>query len=405
LEIHLLGNHYMENGSALAFVGSCFEGPAAERWLSKGIEILESEIPEQIFPDGMHFELSPMYHSRILYLLSIMRATNHSRLRDLVDEPIDRMTSALRNICHPDGQISLLNDSAFRIYNDPKQLLEYGALVGRRDADSTEHDGRGGGQDTNATCRLQSGQDRDGAIGAFSLPDAGYYGWRDECGNYLILDAGHVGPDYQPGHAHADFGSYELSLNGRRVIVDSGVHDYEYSELRRYSRSTAAHNTVEINGQNQSEVWGTFRVARRGKPLDVSWKPLESGFELSGSHNGYDRVKGRPRHTRKVKWDQGTTSLHIQDRIISGQSVACVSRIHLHPDCEIVAQEDKVITVQYPEGKFIVEVERSYTVENGWYFPEFGKKLKHSLIVLPSSGRSCEISYTVTTFPEQAGFH
>ncbi len=83
----------------------------------------------------------------------------------------------------------------------------------------------------------------------------------------MVIDCGAIGPDYQPGHAHCDTLSYELAIDGRRVIVDSGVHDYEPTQHRAYARSTPAHNTVVIDGQEQSEMWGVFRVARRARPL------------------------------------------------------------------------------------------------------------------------------------------
>lgn len=88
LETHLLGNHLFENGAAHAFVGSCFSGSAAKRWLQLGKSILEKEIPEQILGDGMHFERSPMYHCRITYLLALLYNTSHSELVDLVKEPL-----------------------------------------------------------------------------------------------------------------------------------------------------------------------------------------------------------------------------------------------------------------------------------------------------------------------------
>ena len=64
---HLLGNHLLENGIALAFTGACFEGPDAARWLATGLGILREQLPEQILADGMHFERSPMYQIRLAH--------------------------------------------------------------------------------------------------------------------------------------------------------------------------------------------------------------------------------------------------------------------------------------------------------------------------------------------------
>jgi len=372
LETHLLANHYLENGAALAFVGSCFEGPVAKCWMEKGLEILKSEIAEQILPDGMHFELSPMYHSRMLYLVKVLQATGNERIVKVAQEPLNRMNQAMKQLCHPDGQIALFNDSAFGIYNSPDQLIKYGS-------------------------NLENPIEDEGLEGGFKLLDSGYFGWKDQRGNYLVCDAGPIGPLYQPGHAHADMFSYELSLQGCRVIVDSGIYDYENSELRRYGRSTAAHNTVEIDEVDQSEIWGAFRVARRAFPKDVVWKQSEGGFLLSGRHTGYERLPGKPKHSREIRWDGKRDEMSIRDTVSARTPVKSVSRIHLHPECSIKEREDQSFIVEYPKGTFRIDVlgVDTISIENGWYFPEFGKSLKNIVIELRVEGVNAEIVYEV----------
>ena len=48
----------------------------------------------------------------------------------------------------------------------------------------------------------------------------------------VLCDIGRIGPDYLPGHAHADTLSFELSLAGERVIVNSGISEYGLSSER-----------------------------------------------------------------------------------------------------------------------------------------------------------------------------
>jgi hypothetical protein len=144
--------------------------------------------------------------------------TGNEQLRQLVEQPLGRTVRAMDYLCHPDGGIGLLNGSAFGIYNEPDDLRSFCSGLP--------------GMVPPLPPMLE---------GCFALPDAGYYGWRDQEGNYIICDFGRIGPDYIPAHAHADMFNFELSLSGQRVIVDTGVHDYEISETRRYCRSTAAH--------------------------------------------------------------------------------------------------------------------------------------------------------------------
>ena len=92
--------------------------------------------------------------------------------------------------------------------------------------------------------------------------------------------------------AIADFFSFELSLRGTRVVVDSGVSTYETGPMREYCRSTRAHNTVEIEGQDLVELWGAFRVGRRCRPREVEWKELEDGLSFRGGTTAIDICRG-----------------------------------------------------------------------------------------------------------------
>jgi uncharacterized heparinase superfamily protein len=190
--------------------------------------------------------------------------------------------------------------------------------------------------------------------------------------------------------------SFELSLNGHRVIVDTGVYDYEISETRRYCRSTAAHNTVEIDGQDQCEMWASFRVARRGYPRDVQWRPSEKGLSISGWHNGYCRLRGRPVHHRKVEWDC-ENGLTVTDRITSSRAVNAVSRLHLHPTCTVVRMNEAGIEVEHPKGRVRITCPNGgiVRIEDGWYFPQFGLKERNKVLAFERSGTDIEMCYCI----------
>jgi len=376
LETHLLGNHLFENGAALVFVGSCFAGEAAKRWYKKGKDILVNQISEQILADGTHFERSPMYHLRITYLLAILLDVSRSDLDDRVREPLSRMLKALEKLCHPDNEIALFNDSAFGIYNSPGEVIAY--------AKSLLGDGK-------------TAQNFD-QTGPFALPEAGYYGFRDQNGTYLVCDAAPIGPDYIPGHAHADMFSFELSLKGHRVIVDSGVHDYEVSRMRQYCRSTKAHNTIEIDGQDQCEMWAVFRVARRSRPYNVKWMPSEGGFLLSAWHDGYKRLKGRPVHYRNFNWNN-SGQLTVEDTITASCTQSVTSRLHLHPNCEITELKDNTALVTYPAGKFKITFfgNGKFSVENSYYCPEFGVKIPNKALASSCSLPKIKTGFRIET--------
>lgn len=375
LETHLLGNHLFENAAALSFVGSCFKGNLATKWLDKGIDILTEQIPEQILPDGLHFERSPMYHCRIIYLLAVLFNTGHQQLVDLVKKALNKVIAALGHLIHPDGQIALLNDSAFGIYNTPDQLFFY----------------------LQSLCHNKNDGFSIIKTGPFALPDAGYYGFRNKEGTYIICDVAPIGSDYIPGHAHADIFSFELSFKGYRVIVDSGVYDYEVSSTRKYCRSTRAHNTIEIEGQDQCEMWGAFRVARRGRPHDIKWLPDKNGgFQLGGWHDGYKRLKGKPIHYREFIWDS-RHKLVVIDKITASCSQNMISRLHLHPDCSVSALEDNFVLINYPAGKSKISFfgNGQLTIEKSFYCPEFGIKNANTVLKFSFSGQRIATGFKI----------
>ena len=89
-----------------------------------GLGILERELPEQILADGGHFERSPMYQLRLAYTLACLANAGDATLAERVAEPLARLRRAAAHLCHPDGEIALLNDSAFGIANPPGDLID-----------------------------------------------------------------------------------------------------------------------------------------------------------------------------------------------------------------------------------------------------------------------------------------
>ena len=348
LERHLLGNHLLENAVALALTGSCFDHQAARRWFVKGVRILEHQLPKQILTDGGHVERSPFYHNRVLRGLLMLRNTRGESLGRIVSPYLEPARAWLSRMTHPDGGFALMNDCG---------MLETCAPSG------------------------SSG----GEAAAFALAESGYYGECNDNGHYVVCDAGPIGPDHVPGHGHADLFSFELSLNGARVVVDSGVASYEAGPMREYCRSTRAHNTLEIDGRDQVELWSAFRVGRRCKPIDVNWEQEPDGFSLSASHEGYRRGSTQATHTRLFRWWRAGR-LAIEDRVDAKRRVRCVARLHFHPDCRITAMSDGDVSVRFAGGNVTVTTDgwTEMMQEESFYCPGLGIATPNSCLSLAS---------------------
>jgi uncharacterized heparinase superfamily protein len=369
LEYHLLGNHLLENGIALGLAGACFAGPDADQWLRTGLNLLREQLPEQVMTDGMHFERSPMYQVRLVHALSLLANTGHAEARSVVAEPLARMTAALAAVCHPDGQIALFNDAACGVYPKPATVIAFAAAV--------------------------LGTPEPAAPS--SLPEAGYFMGRGGAGDAVFCDAGPLGPDYLLGHAHGDIFSFELSLGGRRVVVDSGTFDYLPSEMRAYCRSTAAHNTVTVNDADQAEFWGAFRVGRRGSPRDVRHTTTSDGFTLSGWHDGFLHLPGAPIHRRAFRWhDAGV--LVVRDEVAAGRPVTVSARLHLHPDCRVIELGDRAVRVACGDVAFSIVVAEGPAprIAEGWYCPRFGVRERDAVVVLEARAAATYFAYAVT---------
>jgi len=390
LEFHLLGNHLFANSKALIFAGHFFEGAEAEVWAKRGMDILKRELPEQILADGGHFELSPMYHSIILEdmldLVNLFDCYSETSFHGLpASEAARRMLTWLKVMCHPDGQISLFNDAAFGMAAIPIELYAYAGRLGIYNQDETSA-GQSPMTKTSFVTLFF------GPIKITHLKESGYI--RVENGPMTaILDVAPIGPDYLPGHAHADTLSFELSLNGERIIVDSGTSRYDEGVERLRQRGTSAHNTVVIDGKDSSEVWSSFRVANRAKPFGLEIKEAPAGSVMVRcAHDGYRRFPGKQVHWRE--WHFGENSLTVRD-VIEGRFTVAVDHVNFHPDVSIANRESNLFSVVLPNGKKILcQVKKAICrLVPSAYHPEFGISYENQCLEVQLNGNESLIVF------------
>lgn len=383
IEYHLLANHLFKNAKALVFAGAYFEGDSAAAWLKTGSAILVRELDEQFLSDGGHYERSPMYHAiavqDILDLLALGQLLPGVLAAELIAQlhrTVVRALEFLADLTLADGEIALFNDSAFAIAPASARLSAYAQE--HLAIKATAPDSRGSPVDRAAS---------------------GYYGWQGQRDSWLI-DAGPLGPDYQPGHAHCDALSYELVWRGRRVVTDTGVHDYEAGPRRLQSRSTRGHNTVMVDDAEQSEIWGVFRVARRARIVEARLTTVPEGIAFSGAHDGYRRLSGNVTHHRTAQYTPGR-SLSVTD-LVSGSGQHFVdNRIHLGPGLKISGSAPR-LTINDENDALVAQFEISGNpavhIEQTEVYPEFGRSETCQLVRLSSAGRlPLRQQYTITS--------
>ncbi len=388
-ERHILANHYFENIKALLFAGVFFQGPDADRWLVNGQQLLLSQLTEQFLDDGGHYERSPHYHSLMMENLLDLLNLCHSNPGILASQTEAALKHAavrglafLHRITLPDGGIPLFNDAVQGAAPSIEELYVYAGKF--------------------FDIQLPEYSDE---IELIDEPNSGFYGYRHN-DDMLVIDCGDIGPDYQPGHTHCDFLSFELILDDEPLIVDSGVYEYQTGEMRNYVRSTAAHNTLTIDGQEQSEIWGEFRVARRAKKQQAKISLTEEGsVEFCGSYNGFPLLAEGITHQREVRCEFGGNGdlFLIQDQV-QGEGVHQVdSYLHFHPDVELIDEgqgrwclirDDEKIAHIVVEG--VADGPVTTRIESGWYCPEFGLRYKNQVLVMSiQTALPTKLRYTI----------
>jgi len=324
-EKHLQANHLLENYVSILLGGILFQNSS---WIKQGEDHLITELDEQILSDGMYYELSPMYHDIILVrLMDLLNVANSAGFKHKVITSLKNKTARMLGWSEQIEAISgdhvpYFNDSVNGIAPGKSEISEYAKRLG---------------------------------INPEKVPfsDSGYRilkaGHLD-----IICDVGRPGVPYQPGHVHADALSFEMYINQKPVIVNTGTSTYELGERRMLERSTSAHNTVQVNGRNQSDVWAGFRT---GKSANVGIVQDETRV-LAASHDGYRPVV----HQRT--WEAGENGLNITDELKHRKSEG-KGFLHLHPSEEVISIEHFIIKTTSLEIGFD-EIESLETQKYEW---------------------------------------
>lgn len=318
LELDIGGNHLIKDLKAVVGLAVFF---ADDRLLEQGLRRLMAQLAVQVLPDGGHYERAPAYHCQVLGDLidvaGLIQATGRILEPELPDA-IRRMRDWLGCVLSPDGQVPLLNDgypvdAAMLAALRPNMSLKRPLIV---------------------------------------LPDTGLA--RATVGAWdLLVDIGLPCPAELPGHAHADTFGCIVHVDGQPLLVDTATSTYSPGSQRSFERSTAAHNTVELDGTNSTEVWGAFRAARRARVLDLETHADNGVITIAATHDGFRALRGHPHHRRR--WSLTKWGLQVDDLITGRGRHSAVLRWHFAPGSALQLSAEGVVATT-PIGDFRVIV-------------------------------------------------
>lgn len=166
--------------------------------------------------------------------------------------------------------------------------------------------------------------------------------------------------------------------------MNGGTSRYGLGPERLRERGTASHSTVEVAGENSSEVWGGFRVARRAYPFDLTLQNEEGVLQVACSHDGYKRLKGEPIHRRA--WVMNSDRLLVDDAVVGG-TYGSVARYILHPSVKVVAAGQNTWQLMLADGQTLCAMVMTGhgRIDSATFAPEFG-------IVIPTQCLAVELA-------------
>ena len=400
----LNGNHYLCDGVGLVFLGCFFRrGRAAQRWLAIGRSIVEQEIFEQTTADGVDFEQSTAYHRLVLeaFLTSYVLLRRHG-LDPSPDcwKRLERMCEFVSAYTKPNGLVPLIGDAddgrvqilGAQDTNDHRYLLSSAAILFDR-GDLKTSAGRCweetfwllGNDAPDRFARLPSVTTEPQSV---AFPGGGFYVLRTRHA-HVIIDCGDVGFGGRGGHGHNDILSFELFLNGFNVITDCGAYLYTASrEWRNRFRSTAFHNTVQIDGEELNRFIAPdalWQLRYDAKPAGPRLQHGEHADTFSGGHLGYTRLPQPITHRRDITVDREHPHVLVHDRIDGEGRHELVWRFHLDPSVAVDVDGGDVRLSRDGAQVWLLPdagaAALSLTCEDGWVSPSYGVKRPTTVVV------------------------
>ena len=370
LEFELGGNHLLENVAALTIAAGLIDSQHASGWLSIAERVWRAEKRTQILPHGEHFERSPMYHCQVLGNLWQQAIAVQGLRPDLAAEwssTASELQDFLEGVLHPDGEIPMFADSGFGEAPSIEHLRKLAAICPNSKSSVAR-----------TATPLAASSDTI-MVGPYWTSQIARNGRE----TFIIVDCGEVGATELPAHAHADLATLEVSINRRRWIVDSGNFSYAAGTMRDYCRSSLGHNVLTIGGQNSCEVWGGFRMGRRGCIMSTHSANEQEFSWVQVGHNGY-RHLGVSEIRRTVGIDrQG--NVVVADLVQGATKLPAIGYLHLAPDVSVRPDDGSgrewVISCDGEERLLQFDGVDSVELADGWYCPAFGVRQPSTVII------------------------
>jgi hypothetical protein len=180
----------------------------------------------------------------------------------------------------------------------------------------------------------------------------------------VCFDCGQLGLPPLAAHGHADALSFTLRAFGEDILVDPGTYDYfSFATWRDYFRSTRAHNTIVVDGLDQSEMRGPFLWGRHAKSRCMSWEPTACGGRVMAEHEGYLRLSDPVRHRRTLALDGRACRLTVTDELSAGDAHEIEVYFHIAEGCTVERAAPQTLVLHAKAGQVTMRLDPRLTVD------------------------------------------
>ena len=331
--------------------------PDTAKWQRVAKIGLEREALRQNAADGVNREQAISYQQFVLDFLLLAGLAGREN-DDAFSQPywrrIESMLEFLAAVMDVNGNVPMIGDAddgyAVRLSQEAafcpyRSLLATGAALFERG----DFRAKAGQLDDKTRWLLGAASDKaysEIPVNVAALPvrrefrEGGYYvlGSEFETPRELrvVVDAGPLGYLSIAAHGHADALAFTLSVGGREILIDPGTYAYHtQKKWRDYFRGTAAHNTVTVDGENQSEIGGNFLWLRKANAVCELWETGSKSDRFVGSHDGYRRLDDAVVHRREILLEKAGRRIVVTDTLDCAGQHRAECRWHFSEACEV----------------------------------------------------------------------
>lgn len=403
-------NHLIAELVGLMFAGHHLGNKIGDKWFDYAYNELAKQIDNQFMSDGGNREQAIHYHTLTLDLYQVaykLLQNRGEKISENLSERIEIAGDFLENYFkHLGANIEFGDsDSSFVLYNPfDKDFDHYESVITTSSIEFSDKrtiltknkriDFRNQLFYSNKKLNKINYKQLKGEK-SFSykyLEDSGYFFIKNKK-TKVVFDVGFLGMGKMAAHGHADALHVSLSMNNQPILVDPGTYQYhrKYEKWRNYFRSTAAHNTITINGMSQAELLGRMNWGKRYNVNIEEVYDSNDKFIAVASHDGYKSQKTDVFHRRRVIVNKESDVINIDDDLKGKEEFQYDFHLHFHPSVTDIELLSNMVVIKTGKQKLVIENERfknaklfyaDKSIPLGWYSPNYDELIPTNTLKL-----------------------